>query len=177
VGTCLPWLLVVVLVATTGHDARGDTSAGASRGRVTASERYEGGALRRLVFGAGYRDLWETPIEIPVLDLESDGGGLTPIGRLGGLQTAVLGLEGRDGRSYTFRSVDKDPSAVLHPILWDTFVRDVVQNQMAAQHPAGALPATVVSQAPGVLTTPERGPPRRLSLLRRHARRAAARRV
>lgn len=123
--------------------------------RVAASDRYEAGRVHRFVLGGGYRDLWEAPIELPVLDLSEIGGGLTPTRRFGGLQTAVLGFKGEDGRAYSFRGTDKDPSAVLDPLLRDTIVQTIVQDQMAAQHPGGPLAAGVLTRAAGVLTVEE----------------------
>lgn len=124
--------------------------------RVAASERYVAGRVHRFVLGGGYRDLWESEIDIPVLDLANEGGGLTPTGRFGGLQTAVIGFKGEDGRAYSFRGTDKDPSAVLDTLLKDTIVQTIVQDQMAAQHPGGPPSAGVLTEAAGVLTVKER---------------------
>ncbi len=125
------------------------------RVRVAASERYRAGRIHRFALGGGYRDLWQTPVDLPVLDLGRVGGGLEPIGRFGGLQTAVLGFEGADGRSYTFRGTDKDPSAVLDSMLHDTIVQTIVQDQMAAQHPGAPFVASVLAEAAGVRTVDE----------------------
>lgn len=130
-------------------------AADSDRVRVAASDRYDKGRVHRFAFGGGYRDLWKTKIELPLLDLTKEGGGLVPTGRFGGLQTAVLGFKGRDGRPYTFRGTDKDPSAVLDPQLHDTVIQTFVQDQMAAQHPGGPLVAGVISEAAGVLTVHE----------------------
>ena len=124
--------------------------------RVAASERYIAGRVHRFVLGGGYRDLWESEIDLPVLDLAKEGGGLTPTGRFGGLQTAVIGFKGEDGRAYSFRGTDKDPSAVLDSLLKDTIVQAIVQDQMAAQHPGGPPSAGVLTDAAGVLTVRER---------------------
>jgi hypothetical protein len=132
------------------------SGAAPDRVRVAASGRYDTGRVRRFALGGGYRDLWKAEIELPVLDLHVEGGGLTPARRFGGLQTAVLGFTGQDGRLYTFRGTDKDPSAVLDPLLHDTVVQSVVQDQMAAQHPGGPLAAAVISEAAGVLTIQQR---------------------
>ncbi len=123
--------------------------------RVAASKRYDKGRVHQFLFGGGYRALWKQEVELPVLDIAKTGGGLTPTGRFGGLQTAVLGFKGKDGKAYSFRGTDKDPAAVLPAVLRDTFVRALVQDQMAAQHPAGPVPASVISEAAGVLTIKE----------------------
>ncbi len=123
---------------------------------VSASERYQANRVHRFVLGGGYRDLWEAPIELPLLDLEHQAGGLVPTRRFGGLQTPVLGFRGADGRLFSFRGTDKDPSAVLDPMLHDTLVQTVVQDQMAAQHPGGPPAANVLTEAAGVWTVHER---------------------
>ncbi|MEM9696434.1 MAG: hypothetical protein AAGA56_28075, partial [Myxococcota bacterium] len=124
--------------------------------RVAASERYRAGRVHRFFFGGGYRELWKAPVDLPLLDLRRTGGGLTPAGRFGGLQSAVIGFEGADGRRYSFRGTDKDPSAVLPELLLNSPVRNLVQDQMAAQHPGGPIVATALSRAAGVLTIRER---------------------
>lgn len=157
-GLAAAWLLAPCLLAlcvTSPAKAEEEPLPG-ERVRVAASERYKAGRVHRFVLGGGYRDLWETEIEVPVLDLAIVGGGLEPSGRFGGLQTAVLGLVGADRRSYSFRGTDKDPSAVLGPIFKDTIVEALVQDQMAAQHPGGPLASGVLTEAAGVLTVRER---------------------
>ena len=146
-------LPVTIAFALVAADAAGAADEAV---RVAASERYEAGRVHRFAFGGGYRDLWAVPIELPLLDLSHEGGGLTPTRRFGGLQTAVLGFRGEDGRLYTFRGTDKDPSAVLDPLLRETLVRAIVQDQMAAQHPGGPLAAGVVAREAGVLAVDER---------------------
>ncbi len=124
--------------------------------RIEASTSYERSRVHEFTFGGGYRELWKTPVELPLLDLQHEAGGLTPTKRFGGNQTPVLAFKGADGRTYTFRSTDKDPSALLHPDLQETFVRDIVQDQMAAQHPGAALTADRITEAAGVLSQHER---------------------
>src|SRR5687767_15271549 len=75
----------------------------APRRKVVAGEKYQASGLHRALFGADYRDLWATPIEVPVLDLQRYAGGLRPVRRVGGQQTKGLAFKGADGRDYTFR--------------------------------------------------------------------------
>jgi len=151
-------LLVAGLVSALGS-AGADSMEPAADGlrvRAAASERYRANRAFRFTLGGGYRDLWEAEIELPVLDLAREGGGLVPTRRFGGLQTAVLGFKAPDGRSYTFRGTDKDPSAVLGEDLRDTVIQTMVQDQMAAQHPGGPIATSVLAEAAGLLTIHER---------------------
>ncbi len=149
-------LIVCALLLCIFGGIFGALDADADTVRIAASTQYQRNQLHELTLGGGYRALWEAVIEVPVLDLAREGGGLTPTRRFGGNQTPVLAFRGRDGRSYTFRSTDKDPSVVLHPDLQETFVKDIVQDQMAAQHPAAPIIADRITAAAGVLTPQER---------------------
>ena len=124
----------------------------AGRSVVTAAgERYRAGAFHRFVLGRHYRELWTTPIEVEVLDLSTFAGGITPLQRGGGLSTRSLRFRGADGREYSFRSVDKDPTPLLAPVLRGSIVNDVVQDGISAAHPYGALVAAPLLEAVGVL--------------------------
>jgi hypothetical protein len=79
--------------------------------------QYEAGWIHRLFFGSHYRDLWTTPIEAPVLDLDTYAGGLRATRKGGGQQTKSLRLRGADGKEYQIRSIDKDPVQALPPAL------------------------------------------------------------
>lgn len=103
---------------------------------VAAGPQYAAGGLHRFLFGAHYRDLWTTPVEVPVLDLHRTGGGLTPTTAGGGFQTRSLRFRGRDSLEYGFRSIDKDPSNFLEE-LQGTFIDEILRDQTSAAHPAG----------------------------------------
>jgi hypothetical protein len=90
-------------------------------------------------------------MEVEVLDLSTFAGGLEPLRTGGGRQTRSLRFLGADGREYSFRSVDKDPSAVLDSLFWDTFIDDLVQDGISAAHPLGALVAAPLLDAAGIL--------------------------
>ena len=73
--------------------------------------------------------------------------------RVGGQQTKGLALAGADGRSYTFRGLDKDASHLLDsvdPDLKDTIVAKMLDLLMAAQHPASELIARGILDAAGI---------------------------
>lgn len=152
-------LLVAIVAGAFAHDARSHPAAADSamslaspRMRtITAGERYRAGALHRFFLGADYRDLWATPIEIPELDMHTVAGGLKPVRRVGGQQTLGLALKGADGRDYTFRALDKDPSDILPPEYHGTFINRVLQDQIASCMPGGAVAVPPILEAAGVL--------------------------
>jgi hypothetical protein len=119
--------------------------------RMAAGPEYEAGAFHRFLFGSRYRKLWATPIDVPVLDLAAFAGGLRATRRGGGEQTKSLRLMGADGKEYSFRSVNKDPSGALPPELRGTAAADIVRDQTSAAHPAGALIVSPILQAAEVL--------------------------
>ncbi len=118
---------------------------------VVPGARYAAGRLRRFLLGSHYRDLWTTPIRVPVLDLEHFAGGLTPTRSHLGSQTRSLRFVGGDGRTYQFRSVFKTPAARLPGDLQDTPVAELLQDGASASHPLGTLVAARLLEAAGVL--------------------------
>jgi hypothetical protein len=118
---------------------------------VVPGERYDAGALHQWLFGPHYRAAWTQPVRVPVLDLSRFAGGLTPLRKGGGLQTISLRLRGANGREYAFRSIDKDPSAILPAALRETLVSDIVQDQISSGHPMGALVVPPILEAVAVL--------------------------
>ena len=118
---------------------------------VVPGERFRAGGFKRWIYGGDYRDLWTTPIEVAVLDLDSVGDGLTPI-RTGGFgQSISLHFTGKDGRRYTVRSLDKDPTKRISDALKDTIADDFLQDMISALLPTGALVVDPLMEATGIL--------------------------
>lgn len=123
---------------------------------VVPGERFKAGRLQQWIYGRNYRPLWTTPIEVPVLDLNVVGGGLSPM-RTGGFgQSISLHFKGQDGRRYTVRSLDKDPTKRLLAELKQTVVEDAIQDLISALLPAGALVVDALMEATGILHAPHR---------------------
>ena len=117
---------------------------------VVAGQHYQAGTLHRWLLGANYRDLWTTPIRVPVFDWHSFAGGLHPTKEGGGNQTKSLRFETAEGDEYVFRLVDKTVRApeLLRgtPVGW--LIQDVA---VSAQHPGGGAVTARLVKASGVL--------------------------
>src|SRR5207237_8125897 len=90
-------------------------------------------------------------VDVSVLDRQHYTGGLRPVRRVGSQETKGLALKGADGRDYTFRGLDKDPTEVLPPELRESVARSIVQDQIASSHPAGAVIVPPLLEAAGIL--------------------------
>jgi len=150
-------LAALILTIPAGLVAQADSEVPLHTVTVIAGERYgspPGG--QRWLLGDDYRDLWTTPIKVEVLDLQTFAGGLEPVMRVGGMQTLGLALKGRDGRDYSFRSVDKNISdKVIPQVFHGTFLEDIVQDQIAAHFPGVQVVAAPIERAAGVLGLPD----------------------
>ncbi|GAB3823546.1 metallophosphoesterase [Pontibacter rugosus] len=120
---------------------------------IVANNNYKAGNLRKALLGEHYRDVWATPVEVPLLDIKNELGGLTPYQKGGGKQTAALKVRTPEAKEYTLRSVNKDPSKALPEFLRETAVRGLLQDQISAQHPYGALIVPPLADAAGVYHT------------------------
>ena len=65
------------------QDARGVPEARVETRVVSPGVGYDAGWLHQRLFGHTYRDLWTTPIEVEVLDLEKEAGGLSVVRQVG----------------------------------------------------------------------------------------------
>ncbi|MDH3732030.1 MAG: hypothetical protein OEU54_00790 [Gemmatimonadota bacterium] len=124
---------------------------GATTHTVIPGERYQNGGLSRWFLGAGYRDIWAMPIEIPVLDMDTTYGGLTPVETGGYGQSFTLEFLGADGLEYAVRSLDKDPTRRLAPEFQGTVVAAIVQDQISAFLPSAGLIVDPLLDAAGLL--------------------------
>jgi hypothetical protein len=141
-----------VLLTAAVFVGAGAASAAETRKVVIAPE-YEAGGFHRWLWGTDYRALWTTPITVEVLDLKTFAGGLKPAFRVGGQETKGLAMKGADGRDYTFRALDKDPTTILPEELRDTWAKSLVQDQIAANNPASFFIVDELMKAAGILRT------------------------
>lgn len=123
---------------------------------ATSGASYAAGALQSVVLGDLNRHLWDIPIKLPVLDLDTLGGGVEVVELTGGRQTLGLLFRGADGVEYQFRSIVKDAGRALSETWDDTPVESLVQDQLAAQFPLAATVVTELLEAVDVLVAPTR---------------------
>jgi hypothetical protein len=135
------------------ESAEGSDEAAQKTVTVRASDIYDASELKEFYLGKHYRNAWSTTIEVPVLDMQTEAGGLTVIKRGGGKQTRSLRLQGGDGKQYVIRSIQKYPTVVVPEVLQRTFVADLVQDQISAGHPYAAFVIPPLAEAAGVYHT------------------------
>lgn len=113
-------------------------SVGSDSTVLRASERYGASRLHRLMLGHNYRNLWATPITVPILDLTRFAGGVHPTKTGGGAQTKTLHFETPDGVEYVFRPVHK---ALLMDLegFEGTIVEAAMADGLSASYPVGPL--------------------------------------
>lgn len=147
----LSHVALFTLLSVTTSPAGAQTNPDSPRTTTVIAGDYSAGGFYRFFFGTHYRDLWTTPVKVEILDLDNFAGGLKPVKRGGGFQTKSLRFEGKDGKQYAFRSINKDPSKVLLEELRDTFAKDILQDQISVGHPYAALAVAPLAEAVGVL--------------------------
>jgi len=117
---------------------------------VVPGEIYRAGSFHRFLLGDNYRDLWTTPIKVPVLDLAGFRGGLKPTKKGGGAQTRSLRFKAADGSEWAFRSVRKGFS-ILPEQYRGTIIWYIVRDEGSASHPLGAIATAPIQTVAGIL--------------------------
>lgn len=120
---------------------------------VISGPWYDRGKSHYLLFGENYRELWNTPVKVPVLKLEQEKGGLELESIGGGQQTIGVDLEDAQGREWALRSINKDQSKALPKYLRPTLLRFMFRDQAAALNPYGSLAVPVLADAIDILHT------------------------
>ncbi len=132
--------------------AQQDSAAPAAETTVQAAGKHYGASgLHRFLLGSEYREVWTTPITVPVLDMDRFEGGVRAVSRTGGQETQALRLEAPDGRQFFFRSLDKDPSGALPVELRETVAEGVARDQTSSALPTGPPVVGRLLKAAGIL--------------------------
>lgn len=118
---------------------------------VIANPDIKVNGMRNWLIGKNYRKEWTTPVKVPVLNLGTEMGGLTPEKQGGGKQTKSLRLEDKNGKEWALRSIEKFPEAAIPPDLRSPFAKDFVEDAVSASYPYASLSIAPLSNAAGVV--------------------------
>ncbi|MFK7773413.1 MAG: BamA/TamA family outer membrane protein [Saprospiraceae bacterium] len=117
-------------------------------GTAIAGAQYKAGKFKQAILGKHYRSTWITPVKnIPYLDLENDFGGLRPYAEGGAAQTISLKFKSADGRKFSFRSIDKNPTKRMDKSLAKGIYGKFSQDLTSHQHPYGSSVVAVLLDA------------------------------
>jgi len=150
--------LILSLLITSGHSAFSqktfvvDSSVPNYRVVIPGKE-YKRSGFYQFFWGKHYRKEWTTPVTVPVINLDTIKGGLTPVEQGGGRQTKTLRLQDKNGKQYVLRSIDKDYGGALPEIALGTFIEDLAKDQVSTAHPFAAVTIPVMIDAAGVYHT------------------------
>lgn len=140
--------VAVTLLAAAGSAAAQSTERTTT---IVAGPDYKAGGLKRAILGDNWRALWLAPIQVPVLDLGSFAGGLTPEEQGGGNQSVTLHFLDASGEGWVFRSIDKYPEQGLPPELDGSFMGGLIADQISALNPGASRMMPPILEAAGIL--------------------------
>lgn len=116
---------------------------------VVATNVYHSNALKRFMQGTNYREAWEATVKAEILLLDS----LKILEEGGGNQTKSLDIKDSEGKIYSLRSINKDPSPLIPGIAKTLGLENIVVDGVSAQHPYGAVLAAALSESAGIQHT------------------------
>jgi len=103
------------------------------------------------LFGGRYRVLWNTPITLPLLDLDRTGGGLRLTGEGVRNDVGIYHFEGVNGTHWSFWPLDRTtPRTVTAGIVPASVATGITEDFTSGRHPAGPLVAAAIARATGV---------------------------
>ena len=95
--------------------------------------------LYKMILGKNYRAIWDTPVAVEKFYFKTAAHQYTPVKTGGGLQTVSLLITDENNAEWSLRSVKKNPTKWISPFWQKTFIRKIVQDQVSASFPYGAL--------------------------------------
>lgn len=123
---------------------------GKTAATVVPGAGYRAGKAGDLLLGSNWRALWNTPVEVPLLDLRTYAGGITPLEKGGDQLAETLLFKGANGKEYLFRSLDKDPSRGLSPKIRGTPLETFIREGASSLNPVAELILAPILDAAGV---------------------------
>lgn len=123
---------------------------------IAASTLYKGNDLKQMMQGEHYRKAWATPIDVPIVFLDTLLGGLKFIKEGGGNQTKSLKFKDSTGNKYALRSINKDPTPLIPEFAKTLGLENIIVDGISAQHPYAAIVVSALADAANVLHTEPR---------------------
>lgn len=102
--------------------------------------------LKKLFMGENYRTEWSTPVNMKVLNLKKEKGGLTIVSLGGDPQSTSLRLKDIKGKEWTLRAINKNLTTTLPQAFQGSIVKPTVTEYNSASFPYASL------IVPGLLT-------------------------
>lgn len=128
-------------------------SADDSSKTYAANKKFAAKKFKKFWVGEHYRDIWATPVEAEVINLETKFGGLTPIKKGGGMASNSLRMEKEDGKQYILRSLNKNFATVVPPEFRELKAMEILTEANIACLPYGALIIPKLSESAGIYYT------------------------
>jgi len=141
----------IAQIAGTAIDIK--DSAGIKSVTLAAGPQFAASRGKQFWWGKHWRDEWTTPVSFPVFDLDTTVGGLTVLKRGGGHETKTLRLQGKDGKEYVLRTMDKRLDVLVPEEFKGSFVNDIINDQISTAHPYGPLVVAHLSGSIGIMHT------------------------
>ena len=88
-----------------------------------------------------------------MLYLDTIAGGLKPYQAGGGRQSKTLRLRDSNGKEYVIRSIDKSFGKALPEIYQNTFIENILNDQVTIAHPYSAITIAPMAEAAKILHT------------------------
>src|SRR5688572_5878194 len=152
-GIALFFVFIIPSLVSTSQTDSTKVAANPNTMTVAANPNFKNNGSKRFWMGANYRAEWTTPITVPVINMSTEKGGLTPVKRGGGKQTKSLRVEDPEGRQYSFRSIQKFITGKTLPYdLQSEAAEDLVADGVSASYPYAALSVVPLSTAAGIPT-------------------------
>ena len=120
---------------------------------AVAAPEYRASGIKRLFLGSGWRDLWTTPMQAPMLNLDTYAGGLKFEERGGGKQSLSIHFTEQGGwREHQFRSVNKFPLIqAMPPEVRGTLSGHILQDEVSHLLPGAPALVPPLMKAIGAL--------------------------
>lgn len=124
---------------------------------VAANKKFgKASGVKRFLNGDNYRDVWSTPVKLPVFRLNEMNGGMKITALGGGHQTRSLKLEDKNGKEYSLRSINKDLSVILPGGVQGSAAEAYIEDFISTAHPYAPLVVPPLAKAINVVVAKPR---------------------